>query len=232
MIPTAESYVGHHILEAMRSATRYSSAIFEDMQSAMPPHARNVLDFGAGDGLFVQKFGESGVTVDSVEPDLELRARLQSSGVVAYSDIREIQNSSYDFIYAVNVLEHLSNLEESCAHLSRIIRPHGKLFVFVPAFELLWTKLDDEVGHVRRFTRHSLLDALERAGFTVEKIEYFDCVGFPAALGVRLLEKANLFRYDGKTVGLYDRLLFPISRYLDRLFRNICGKNLIAIAHR
>jgi hypothetical protein len=63
-------------------------------------------------------------------------------------------------------------------------------------------------------------------------MKYFDSLGFLAALGVRLLEQANLFKYGSGSVGFYDRCLFPVSRKLDRLFKGVIGKNLVAVARR
>jgi hypothetical protein len=57
-------------------------------------------------------------------------------------------------------------------------------------------------------------------------------ITFRAALGVRLLEQVNLFKYGSGSVGFYDRYLFPVSRQLDRLLKGGIGKNLVAIARR
>ena len=81
-----------------------------------------------------------------------------------------------------------------------------------------------------RFTRNRLSASLRKAGFDVRRIEYFDSLGFPAALTVRLLEKLNMFRYEPGSVKFYDRNIFPISRTLDGAFRNLLGKNLVAVA--
>jgi SAM-dependent methyltransferase len=225
-----EIYVGRRILEAMHHAVRYADTVFHVVQGAMPPSSRKVLDFGAGDGLFVERFRNRAVVVDAVEPDVNLRSRLESTGVTAFSSVYTVGDASYDFVYTINVLEHIENLEHVCMELFRVVRPDGKLFVFVPAFEILWTSLDDEVTHIQRFTRASLRKVLEQSGFVVEHTEYFDSLGFPAALGVRMLEKFNLFRYDGSTVGFYDQYLFPVSRRLDCFFRHILGKNVVAFA--
>jgi hypothetical protein len=104
--------------------------------------------------------------------------------------------------------------------------------VLVPAFQLLWTSLDDEVGHVRRFRRASLAHALTDAGFDIEAMRYFDCLGFAAALGVRLWENVGRFPYGRRSIALYDRLIFPVSRRLDGLVGGAIGKNLVAVARR
>jgi SAM-dependent methyltransferase len=232
MTQSSENYVGHRILEAMHEAVRYSEGVFQRLREAMPPASRKVLDFGAGDGVFVDKFLTRGVAVDCVEPDLRLNSHLQGRAGAVYGDVRDVADAQYDFAYTVNVLEHIEALDEACSELFRVIAPNGKLFVFVPAFEVLWTRLDDEVGHFRRFTRTSLVGALEKSGLVVEHVEYFDSVGFPAALAVRFLEKVNLFSYGAGTMGFYDRYLFPVSRRLDRVTNGIFGKNLIAVARK
>jgi SAM-dependent methyltransferase len=231
-ITSKQSYAGTRILEAMRSGVRYGEAIFTELHGAIPDDVCTILDFGAGAGFFLEKFHAIGVAVDAVEQDENLQTMLRPLAGIVWSDIRNVPNESFDFVYTVNVLEHIVELDEACAHLSRVLKPNRKLFVFVPAHEILWTSLDDEVQHVCRFDRWSLRVALERAGFNIENMKYFDSLGFPAALGVRVLERVNLFKYGSGSVGFYDHYVFPVSRQLDCLFNGWIGKNLIAIASR
>ena len=226
-------YAGVRILEVMHEAVRYNAAIFDLIKKSIPPGAQTILEFGAGDGAFIRKFASEGVPVDGVEKDASLRASLSSRhSRPVREDIRQVETGSCDFIYTVNVLEHIPDLDAELAELRRVLRPNGVVFVFVPAFETLWTSLDDEVGHVRRFTRRSLGGALRRAGFTIGRIEHFDSLGFPAALAVRFLEAFGMFRYRPGTVSFYDSRIFPISRGLDGVFRHVLGKNLIAVVRK
>jgi SAM-dependent methyltransferase len=226
-------YQGLRILEAMHEAVRYNAAIFDLIKRASPPGAQTILEFGAGDGAFMLRFATEGVSVDAVEKDSGLRASLRERHArPIHDDVRMVKSESCDFIYTVNVLEHIPDLDAELSELRRVLRPNGTVFVFVPAFETLWTSLDDEVGHVRRFTRRTLGMAFRHAGFTITRIEYFDCLGFPAALAVRVLEGLGMFRYRPETVGFYDRRIFPVSRCLDMAFRHLLGKNLIALARK
>jgi SAM-dependent methyltransferase len=230
--PPEQGYAGKRVLEAMRSAVRYGEAVFQEVRRTAPQSGSAILDFGAGDGFFLEKFHSQGVAVAAVEPDPSLQVALRQLTGALWADIREVPKESFDFVYTVNVLEHISELEETCTQLSRVLKPNKTLFVFVPAHEILWTSLDDEVEHVRRFDRHSLRVALESAGFHIEHLKYFDFFGFPAALGVRVLEQINLFKYGSGSVGFYDRYIFPVSQQMDRFFKGAIGKNLIAIARR
>lgn len=229
---TDGDYTGHRILEAMHEAVRYTRSISALIEKARPAHAVNILEFGAGDGAFAKHFQGMGEVVDCVEIDAVLRTGLEKLGVRTYRTAQDVPSASYDFIYSVNVLEHLPDLAAEIADLKRVLRPGGVIFVFVPAFRMLWTSLDDEVGHVTRFTRGTLASALNAGGFKISNIAYFDSLGFPAALTVRCLEKLNLFSYGGGTVGFYDRYIFPLSRALDGIFQHVLGKNLFAIAQK
>jgi SAM-dependent methyltransferase len=227
-----QDYAGHRILEAMRSAPRYADAVYSEIRAVAPLRGAAMLDFGAGDGVFFEKFANDGYAVDSVEPDPNLRLLLRRRCALVFEDVSAVPSDGYDFLYTVNVLEHIAALDDVMIQLRRVLRAGGLMFVFVPAFNVLWTSLDDEVDHVQRFTRKTLGGALNNAGFEILNLRYFDCLGFPAALMVRALEMKKLFRYSSKSVGFYDSFIFPMSRGLDRLTLGFFGKNLIALVRR
>jgi SAM-dependent methyltransferase len=225
-------YAGHRILEAMRNAPRYADAVYRMVRSALPPGSSRILDFGAGDGMFAERLLRDGLKVDCVEPDPENQRSLASLGLSPVADIATVDDDHYDFIYTINVLEHLHDLDHHLAELRRVLSANGRLFVFVPAFAILWTSLDDEVAHVRRFTRASLARALASSSLVIEECRYFDSLGFPAALGVRALEAVGAFRYSPQTVGFYDRALLPFSLVADRMLSGVLGKNVVAVARK
>ena len=143
-----------------------------------------------------------------------------------------LPDAHFSFAYTINVLEHLQDVDYYLHQLYRVLRPNGLLFVFVPAFNILWTSLDNEVGHVQRFTRRSLSHYLAGAKFKVEMSRYFNSAGFPAAITVRVLEAFGFFRYTPETVAFYDKMMLPISLAGDTFLSSIIGKNVIAIARK
>ena len=225
-------YAGHRILEAMRNAPRYANSIYAHIRAALTSAEEPILDFGAGDGTFVERFLRDGVVVECVEPDASNQSALRALVPVVETNTRGLAAERYAFVYTINVFEHLRELDHCLAEIHRVLRPGGRLFVFVPAFDILWTSLDDEVKHVQRFTSRSLSANLEEAGFAVEALRYFDSVGFVAALTVRMLEKLGLFWYSPGTVGFYDRTIMPVSLFCDCFLSNVVGKNIIALARR
>ena len=225
-------YSGLRILESMHEAVNYNQTVFDMVRQARPAACKRTLEFGAGDGAFARKFAQEGEPVDCMEIDPGLREVLRQSATRVYADMAAVEAEQYDFLYSINVIEHIADRDEALAHLYRVVRPGGTIFIFVPAFEMLWTSLDTEAGHVTRFTRSRLAAAFNKVGFQIDRIEYFDSLGFPAALGVRLMEVVGLFRYNPTSVRFYDCVLFPISRTLDKVFRRLLGKNLILVARK
>jgi SAM-dependent methyltransferase len=226
------TYGGHRILEAMRSAPRYADAVYASAKAACLKREAPILEFGAGDGAFVERFLRDGMMVECVEPDPLNQAALRALGARVVGSLNEIATARYEFVYTINVLEHLAEFDHYLAELNRVLRPNGRLFVFVPAFKILWTSLDDEVGHFQRFTLASLTDCVKRAGFKIDASRYFDSLGFLAALAVRLLEKAALFKYSPATIGFYDRHILPLSMTCDQALSAVLGKNVIAVASK
>lgn len=77
-------------------------------------------------------------------------------------------DESLDLVTALDVLEHLEDDAAAAAEIRRVLRPGGRLVVTVPVDPRLWSAHDEAVGHVRRYTRSSLLALLVRAGLEVE----------------------------------------------------------------
>lgn len=228
--PASPGYAGVRILKAMRSAPHYADVIYAKL--APLAGKQPILDFGAGDGVFAEKFLQQGVLVECIEPDPANQAALRARALTVVSDVRALATERYSLIYTINVLEHLHDLDHDLAELYRVTRPGGRLFVFVPAFNIIRTSLDDEVGHVQRFTRKTLATFLSRAGFETETSRYFDSLGFFSALIVRGLEAIGLFKYSPATIGFYDKAILPLSMIGDHLMSGIIGKNVIAVARK
>ena len=227
----AQNYEGHRILEAMRNAPRYADAIYRRLRAANIEDGP-LLDFGAGDGVFAEHFLQDGIRLECVEPDAMNIDALRALGVKVTPDITLLPDAHFSFAYSINVFEHLHGVDYYLSQLHRVLRQNGLLFVFVPAFDILWTSLDNEVGHVQRFTRQSLCRYLEQAAFKVEMSRYFDSAGFPAAIAVKILEVIGLFRYTPETIGFYDKMILPISLAGDFFLSSFIGKNVIAIARK
>lgn len=223
-------YTGTANLEVMKEAVNYNDALLELVRKRARTSDR-MLDFGAGVGTFAVPLAAEGYTVECVEPDEGQRAIIAASDLHAHADLGSIPDAGIDFAYTFNVLEHIDDDLGAIRELRRKLRVGGRLLIYVPAFQLLYTSMDRKVGHVRRYRRRDLQAKVETAGLTVLESEYVDSLGFPATLVYRWFG-SGAGDIDRKALATYDRYVFPLSRWLDRGLKHVLGKNLLLVARR
>ena len=226
---SSTSYGGRDNLEAMKKATRYNDFLVDLVRRNST--GNKVLDHGAGAGTFATPISKSGLQVVCMEPDNDLRAELAASGLEVAADLADIPTSSVDYAYTLNVLEHIEDDAASIAELYRCLKPGGRLLVYVPAFQVLYSQMDTHVGHFRRYRRKSLRQLLRTTGFDVGSAYYVDSLGFLATLVYKLVGDRSGSVSPG-SVSLYDTVIFPISRVIDFLSFGSFGKNLTIVASK
>jgi SAM-dependent methyltransferase len=226
---TDTSYSGRDNLEAMKQATRYNDYLV----GLVTQHATGdrVLDHGAGAGTFARPIAAAGANVICMEPDDGLRAELLQDGFDVAASLADIATESVDYAYTLNVLEHIGDDKEAVAELHRCLKPGGRLLVYVPAFQLLYSQMDTHVGHFRRYRRGPLVALLRSAGFEVDAARYVDSLGFLATLVYKLIGDRSGSVSPG-SVAFYDAVVFPVSRIIDWLTFGSFGKNLALVATR
>ena len=224
-----KGYTGAKILEDMSFAHNYNKFI-KKLRDKMISSKENktVVDYGAGSGEFC--LYRSNNIFYAVEPDKNLGQALKDKGI-SVIDFKRLKSRSVDFLYSINVLEHIENDELALYQIHKVLTKKGKVLIYVPAFQFLWTGLDDEVRHFRRYTKKSLEEKLEKCGFRINSLKYADSIGFFVVALHRILNK-NV-RLNKRNIILFDRILFPLSRILDLIiFDKFLGKNVYALAEK
>jgi len=223
-------YSGVDNLEVMRQARNYNAYLLRLITTYAANGAR-LLDFGAGAGTFAAPLAGRGFDVWCVESDSSLVKQMRDAGLRAESSLASVPRSAFDLVYSLNVLEHIEDDRRIVALLAETLRPGGRLLVYVPAFESLFTSMDRKVGHLRRYTTRTLGRAIAAGGLTVEEMRYADSLGVAATLVYKMFDPGD-GRIGERGLKLYDRLVFPISRRLDIVMGRYLGKNVLAVARR
>ena len=118
-----------------------------------------VVDLGAGSvSLFPSGFEV--VKVDMVVPE-----GVDGHFVKASVANMPFRDASFVGAGLFDVLEHLDDPEIVLGEARRIIGPGGFLVYTVPAFQSLWSRHDELVGHVRRYRPTEVSQLLARNGF-------------------------------------------------------------------
>jgi SAM-dependent methyltransferase len=190
-----------------------------------------VLDFGAGIGTLSVIFErDSGVRPFAVEQDMNQQATLRGRNIETYASLADLRRPM-DLIYTSNVLEHIADDVATLVELRETLVEGGKIAIFVPAFESIWTTLDDHVGHHRRYTIAGLGEKLVVAGFEVESMKYCDSLGFLLAYLYKFIGDAS-GEPSGTSLKMFDRIVFPVSLVVDKATSRLFGKNVLALARR
>lgn len=228
-----DAYTGVDNLEVMDVARRYLAFLVRSVTDTVgpPERAGRVLDFGSGTGTFARPLRDLGYEVACVEPDTGMRESLTKDGFATSPSLDEVGPESFDAVYSMNVLEHIEDDGRTMATLRDVTRVGGRLVLYVPALQSLFSAMDRKVKHLRRYRRRPLEQLVTTAGFHVDRCRYVDVLGVPAALTYKAFGSRS-GDLNSKSVTAYDRFVFPVSRALDRITGRALGKNLLLLATR
>jgi SAM-dependent methyltransferase len=166
-----------------------------------------------------------------LEPDAQLirQIELPSCGrcKIKLGSIEDLtREQRFDTILYIDVLEHIRDDRLELLRAKSRLRHGGNLIVLSPALPFLYSPFDRAIGHFRRYTRASLR-ATAPAGLEELRMVYLDAVGLLASAGNRLLLNSEM--PNTKQILLWDRLLVPVSRTIDRWLGWRVGKTVIGI---
>jgi SAM-dependent methyltransferase len=225
-------YVGLENLEVMSAAEKYNASLYRVIvESVGPPEiVGEILDFGAGTGTFAIPLRGSGYDVYAVEPDERFRKHLGTLGLESAPDLGNSADR-FDAAYTFNVLEHIERDDEALRQLVQSLRPGGRVVVYVPAMQFLFSAMDRRVGHVRRYGRSELVALARGAGLSVETCRFVDSLGVVATLLFKIFGSRS-GTPSSSSVAIYDRFIFPVSLLVDRIAGRWFGKNLLLVGSR
>jgi len=222
-------YSGVDILEALESANNYNDYLTRLIRESA--ESKDLIDFGAGIGTFSRRLRMAGYHVKCIEPDPVQRQKLEQQGFETLEDITGVADNSTSFIFSLNVFEHIEDDSVAIREIWQKLKPGSTLLIYVPAFECLWSSLDDKLCHHRRYTKTTLRRLVEQEGFVIEDVRYADCLGFIAALVFRALNRSASV-LTATSISFYDHWVFTPSRVLDKLFDRWFGKNVYVLCRK
>lgn len=127
------------------------------------------LDIGGGNGFVARALQAAGIDAVLLEPGPEGATTAHARGVatVINAGLHEAALPTACFAAAgmFDVLEHIGDDAGALIETRRILRPGGRLFLTVPAFDFLFSADDVGAGHHRRYTAAGLVALLRRCGF-------------------------------------------------------------------
>ena len=166
------------------------ASFVEDITRRVTDRRPRILDVGCGTGanlLMLSKYGDAeGVDLseDAIafcrERGLE-QVKLGAGEALPYDD------GTFDLVTALDVVEHMDDDLAGLREMRRVLRPGGRVLLFVPTFMFLWGVQDDVSNHRRRYRLPELQRVLEQAGFEIERMTYANITFFLPILLMRKL---------------------------------------------
>jgi SAM-dependent methyltransferase len=149
-----------------------------------------ILDVGCGTGanlLMLSKYGDA-EGVDISEDALAFcRERGLDKVKLGAAEDLPYDDGTFDLVTAFDVVEHMDDDLAGLKEMRRVLRPGGRVLLFVPTFMFLWGLQDDVSHHRRRYRLPELARVLQQAGFKIERTTYANITFFLPILTIRKL---------------------------------------------
>jgi SAM-dependent methyltransferase len=129
----------------------------------------DVVDFGCGIGALLERLPAASRT--GVEVSEPARREAQARGLQVAASTSELADESADVVISNHALEHTLAPLDELRDLRRVLRPGGKLVLWLPIDDWRAQRRPrpDPNHHLYTWTPLLLANLLEEAGFTVEE---------------------------------------------------------------
>lgn len=177
-----------------------------------------ILDIGCGTGEVLSEIVRLNPQAKIIGTDISKYAILIASKKLPNSKFYLIKNgeklpindNSIDFIVCLDVIEHIYDIQNIYREFKRILKPGGKILITTPYYGLIKNIIIvltcfDRVfnpfeGHIRFFSKKTLLKAFKQINFGVIEIGYFGRF-YPLWNGIYILAfKKSQKRNPHKTI--------------------------------
>lgn len=222
---------------AIREAENYHRWLVERFAEHVP-RGSTLLEVGSGHGRYSRWFAPRvrQLLVSDIDPVAVDRLRQELSDLdnarflVMDGVDPDRLGQPVDVVALINVLEHIKDDLEVLQDCREALVSGGRVLLLVPAFAILFSRMDREAGHHRRYSKRGLEQLIARAGLRVEAMNHFNAVGFFGWLANRLLRSGLNSGTTNAQIQLYDRLI-PVLKHVDRLLPMV-GQSLVAVARK
>lgn len=224
---------GRQTLESMSQAVWYNQWTLKKFE---PFLKGEILEVGCGIGSFTQTLAkyDSVWVIDINQNYLEkVRKKL---GIKVKSGFGDIEKGEYffgkkefDCIISLNVLEHIKDDRKALKNIYSLLKSNGYLILLVPAHDFLYGKIDQSIGHFRRYNKKVLEEILTKIGFKIIKIKTLNFLG---AIGWWISSKLlSNSRVDESKIRIFN-FIAPFVLRIEDLVEPPFGTSMLIIAKK
>lgn len=229
----------HHILERADGLENYNRWLIGNFSAYF---GKAILEIGSGQGALSRLLpGKAIVILSDIVPEYLEKLKETFTDPVMRIDIEkeslEKLRGSLDTIFSSNVFEHIKDDITALKNCHKLLEPNGKLLLYVPSRPEIYGKLDEDMGHYRRYTKKELKSKLQKTGFRIIKLYYANLPGYFTWWGRGVLlarffkSKSGANKTDNFFANVFDRFIVPFL-YLEKYFHPPLGQNLVLVAEK
>jgi SAM-dependent methyltransferase len=227
---------GFYILSSVARASGYNRWILDQVNQFM---GQRVMEAGSGIGNLSSLLLRRQRVVLTDYEDIyvsKLRQRfgrqenirVDQCDLTNPSDYERWHAEDLDTVFCSNVLEHLEPDQQVLQSFHDTLAPGGHCVIVVPAGPWLYTVMDAELGHFRRYTDEDLAGKMKQAGFDIAFSRTFSKLGAVSwAVSGHLLKRRHL---SPRQMIWFDRIL-PIAKLLEHVLP-VPGMSLIMVGRK
>ena len=194
---------------------------------------KEILEVGAGRGKIIEILAQNSekeftlLELDKNFFDI-LNNKFNSKNIKVLEErTQNIKENKFDTIFYLDVIEHIEDDRFELDTAYNLLKKNGHLIIIVPAFQILFSKFDQKVGHFRRYRKEFFKRYSDEKNLKIKKLVYFDFLGFFIILFSKLL---NLTNSKKTTLGIKIwNFLIPLSRLIDKITFHSIGKSIVCI---
>jgi len=185
------------------------------------PTFRSLLEIGCGTGFVLHGIATAFPAARLVGTEVFTAGLGFAAGRVPGAQLMQMDARAlpyvdeFDVVAAFDVIEHIDEDEIVLGNLLRAVKPGGHCVVSVPQHMWLWSPVDEEACHKRRYSAGELEAKAEKAGFQVVRTTSFVTLLLPLMLLSRLRDRRR-----GRTGGAESLRLNPM---VNRLLESLLG---------
>lgn len=221
----------------MAFASNYHRWVFNSFDKYLAPNAVT-LEVGAGHSGYTKLFSAISAKVIASDINIEVISRI-SNDLSCCGNVEAILMNSIekgklswpiDNIVVINVIEHIEDDMEFIKNCFSVLNKQGRLVIFAPAFPFLFSDIDRQAGHFRRYLKKDLESLLKDSGFKLIFSHYFNFIGFWAWLINKYLKNGINTKSTNSQVSFFNDYIWAFRPF--EMFSCFFGLSLVIVGEK
>ncbi len=154
------------------------------------------------------------------------------------SHLLKLYSEGFDTIFSVHVLEHIEDDRQFLEDCFLMLKPGGRLVTLVPALQFLYSELDRNIGHFRRYDKTMVRRLLQGTGFELITMYYTNFLAIIPSLLFFKMRKLDYQKNESNKrqffflEKIYSKYFIPLTDLMERYLPVPIGLNLTFVLQK